>query len=463
MRSSKTVSELTLGSPAPSKYNSALIKNSETTLAAIESATASATGADSRAVVLGNTANWLEQLIEEWTVVLQEPVEKPQERKGSGPTNSKRGSANSFVESQDLDKKERVQDGTSPDGHKARDQTSVEILEARIRLQEMELQEERRQRKLAEQEKEFLLGQNPVPGPSRSDSRMPEALYPDEIPQNHQSEIPQLSQSQPVPSSKSNHNVAKGRSSTSEIPDRSADLKRAGKRDFGYADSSGQTAQANSPNSGRRAPSRYQYVADHGSDDLSVFFDEEDEHFYHRYADRDSVGAQLQDKWKEAPCSDADDTKTCFAGEPMPKPRRDEKFAGVLVYDWNWDREHSGSLEKVLDVAHKERHPTHAENCVCGSHGSSGGQAHRTNSSPRKSTRYQIVEDDEVLGPYKPSADEYGPYSGTRASATTREQDRRERPPRRPKVVEKSRQAYVEDESDLDSTAAVDGRPTYHL
>ena len=61
---------------ATSRKSSALVKSQNNSLAVIEAAAAAATGSESdkRALVLRNTKEWLEMLLEDWTVLSQEPL-----------------------------------------------------------------------------------------------------------------------------------------------------------------------------------------------------------------------------------------------------------------------------------------------------------------------------------------------------------------------------------------------------
>ena len=182
---------------ALSKDANALVRFNDTTLAVIDTATSAAAGSESdkRALVLQNTADWLEQLINEWMV----PPSRSTEGHQSAERPSSRGAVHNNSTASPVN--ETVKDGPGIRGQRSTSERLDKVkADSEVLL---ELLEERRQRNLAEDETELLRRtarrvQDPIPpfpGPNISrtyqspdpESGMPQAsaarAIPDQTPE----------------------------------------------------------------------------------------------------------------------------------------------------------------------------------------------------------------------------------------------------------------------------------------
>jgi hypothetical protein len=123
-----------------SKTSSALIKSQDTTLAVIEAATASLgnSHSDRMTLVLQKTSEWLEQRIEEWTVLPQEAVKKQEDPDCDLATERPQAESRTGPHTTSTSGVEEPKPAALPES-----QQRVEALEARTRLTEQGLERER--------------------------------------------------------------------------------------------------------------------------------------------------------------------------------------------------------------------------------------------------------------------------------------------------------------------------------
>jgi hypothetical protein len=146
------------------RTSSALMKNQETTLAVIQAATASASGSKSekRALVLRNTDNWLNQLLSEWTVLLDEAPEIKRDINQNTPEEllHEDQSPAFNVEASEHGGKEHHPTKANSGGH-------VGYLDVRIKRAEEELTKLRQEKRVSS-----LLGQPSTPTRDYQDGRI---------------------------------------------------------------------------------------------------------------------------------------------------------------------------------------------------------------------------------------------------------------------------------------------------